>query len=60
MAKCAKLQVVQLFANITHFTHETGTNFLQKRMVKLVFKNKQLICLWHIKVTHKNVAEIDP
>ncbi len=60
MAKGAKLQVVQLFANFTHFKHENGTNFLQKSMVALFFKNKQIICLWRIKVTNKNVDEIDP
>jgi hypothetical protein len=40
--------------------HALQKIFIGKSMVKLVFKNKQLICLSRRKVIHKNVDEIDP
>ncbi len=61
IAKCAKLQVAQFVLPISpNFMHESGTNFVQKSMVNLVFKNMQLICLSGEKVVQKNVDEIDP
>jgi hypothetical protein len=37
----------------------TSTIFVQKSMVKLVFKNKQLFVFWVKRKWHKNIDEID-
>jgi hypothetical protein len=37
----------------------TSTIFVQKSMVKFIFKNKQLFCLSREKAARKDVDEID-